>query len=140
MIKVNIKDAKKMCVWNNNMNIKEERWVICELEDGYLALAEKVKPNNYMEYWHPFVIYRHAEEIKESEWRQFKEGEMPIEYINYLYKDKKTGVVDRPTGYVGRTSVQLRIYNGWKNSQTLFEEKEVSKDGGKTWEPVGVKE
>jgi len=66
MIKVNIKDAKKMWVWDS-VNTKTKRWVVCELEDGYLALGERVSPDNYMEFWSPFVIFRHAEIIQEED-------------------------------------------------------------------------
>ena len=141
MIKINIKDAKKMWVWGNNINIKAKRWIMCEVEDGYLGLKEGVNPDNYMEFWSPFVIFRRAEKIKEFEWRAFKRGEMPAEYVNYIYRKKYlVSQQFRPVGYDSDSISQLRFYDGWLNNIEVFDEREVSKDNGKTWEPVGVRE
>jgi len=78
----------------------------------------------------------------EKGWRAFKRGEIPIGYVNYLYKYKSTGRVEKAIGYdnCSKAIAQLMFHNGWINNQIMFDTREVSKDNGKTWEPVGVKE
>jgi len=77
----------------------------------------------------------------EEKWRAFKGGEMPIECVNYIYRKKYlVSQQFRVVGYNRDSTSQLRFYDGWLSNIEVFSEREVSKDGGKTWEPVGVKE
>ncbi len=140
---------KKMWVWNEDIpNPKTHKaYVLFKDDTGYCAVDTWLE--EYFEKGEDFgtIYWKHAEKIQEK-WRPFREGEMPAEYIGYLYRHKathriyKAGVYSYPALQdIGIQGVQLYLVAyRWVGNKDLFENFEVSKDGGKTWEPIGVKE
>ena len=71
----------------------------------------------------------------EEKWRAFKEGEAPI---GAILKRKGANTYWLIT-YVSQHESKIGTAGQLQNLEILFDECDMSLDGGKTWQPCGVK-
>jgi len=84
------------------------------------------------------------ETTKNKKWRPFQNGEMPaIYFTNGIYKSKTIiehhDIWQRPIAFCPSGNKQIFIEQ-WETNENMFRKYKVSLDGGKTWQPIGVKE
>ena len=91
------------------------------------------------------ISYKECCKQKESKTRAFKAGEMPREYLNYVYRRKTAEICIIPTAYSQVGDVQLCFSalknvsdENWIGNKQLYADWEVLIND--KWQPVGVKE
>ena len=142
MIKKN--EMKKMWVWN--FGGEPIKGYVTDISIHGKALVvdqeHEVEFREGKEYYPKW--YDRCKRIEESEWRVFGAGEMPMEYLNYLYREKNINIIYRPIYYdptntscfqLGFSSIHKRL--NWVSNDELYDNWEVLKHFGGEWQPVG---
>ena len=143
---INKNEIKKMWVWHSNKAKRKKRYVLYGVDDGCIAVQEQDEETFERGggYFKP-LGWKHYEEIKEPESRAFKAGEMPREYLNYVYRRKTAEICIIPTAYSQVGKVQLCFSalknvsdEDWISNTELHTNWEVLIND--KWQFVGVKE
>jgi len=131
---------KKMKVWERNLTY--ERYVVHINENlsCYAVKSEAEKDFEFGIYDVPLTYWKHCEEIEEAEYRSFKPGEMPMDFIDrpFRSKNRSSHFIDKPTRFdTLKTTIQIMIKERWFSHEVLYHDYEVYING--EWVPVGVK-